>query len=266
MAKTFDINRFMQLSKWSVYTYKKEYITTVTMATVIFFIILFMRFNLMGLNDVIMDGMETFSHTAVGLLMFIFSISGCYLLNNMKTKQQRLMFKLLPASDAEKFLARYLYVTVFWIVGCIVAYCIADVLRLSLSLITGHGMQTTTIPYFFTALTNTVTFNNVNDTADAIFSVEMLMFTHSLYLLGGTLFRRLQFVLTSMTMILGTILLAWVASWFVGSYSFNISTESLKGFVYFIMCLLPVLTAAAYWLSYRIFKRMQVVNNKWINL
>lgn len=176
------------------------------------------------------------------------------------------MFKLLPASDAEKFLVRYIYVTIFWIAGCIVAFCIADVLRLSLSLITGHGMQTTTIPHFFNALINAITFSGIDDAADAILSVELLMFTHSIYLLGGTLFRRRQFVLTSMTMILGTILLAWVASWFVDSRSFDINEESLKGFVYFIMCLLPVLIAAAYWLSFRIFKRMQVVNNKWINL
>lgn len=266
MAKTLDINRFMQLGKWSAYTYKKEYITTVTMATVVFFIILFVKFNLTNGYHLIGNELESFGNTAVGLLLFMFSFSGCYLLNNMKTKQQRLMFKLLPASDAEKFLVRYIYVTIFWIAGCIVAFCIADVLRLSLSLITGHGMQTTTIPHFFNALINAITFSGIDDAADAILSVELLMFTHSIYLLGGTLFRRRQFVLTSMTMILGTILLAWVASWFVDSRSFDINEESLKGFVYFIMCLLPVLIAAAYWLSFRIFKRMQVVNNKWINL
>ena len=88
MAKTFDINRFMQLGKWSAYTYKKEYITTVTMATVVFFIILFVKFNLTNGYHLIGNELESFGNTAVGLLLFMFSFSGCYLLNNMKTKQQ----------------------------------------------------------------------------------------------------------------------------------------------------------------------------------
>lgn len=264
--KTFDIKRFMQLCRWSAFTYRKEYFTAVITMTVMYFIALFVRFNLTWYPEFGDYAMASFCDFAVGILLLIFSFSGSFLLDNMKTKQQRLMFKLLPASDIEKFLVRYIYVTLFLIVGCVAAFCIADALRQTLSLITGHGMQATAIPFFFSSLAENMTFGNSNDIYDVILSVEMTLFTHSLYLLGGTFFRRRQFVLTSVVMILGGILMAWVISWFYDSFSLNLTKESLKGFVYFIMCLLPVLIASAYWLSFRLFKRTQVVNNKWINL
>jgi len=264
--KSFNIKRFAQLCKWAASTYRKEYTATVFRMAVMFFILLFIRFNLTWYDGMSKFEIETFGMGCTAMMMFLFCCSGSFLMNNMMTKQQRLMFKLLPASDLEKFSVRYIYITLFWILGCVVAFCIADVLRILLSLITGHGMQATAIPCFLTSLASCVTDINDNNITESILSAEIILFIHSLYLVGGTLFRRRQFVLTSMSIILGMILTAWILSWFHDSFSFSVDEESARGFVHFIMYLLPVLTAVAYRLSYILFRRMQVINNKWINL
>lgn len=263
---TFDTKRFMQLCKWSVQTYRKEYYKTVMGFTIAFFIFLFIKMN-MGSNVYYKDYiMSNAGYSSIGIMMFIVTIMPSFIFNNMKTKQDRLMYKLIPASLFEKFLTRYIYVTAFMTVGCVAAFCIADILRNSLAIVTGHGIQESTIPYFFTAVYKGATDFFNNDIREAILTIEFFLFGQSLYLLGGTIFRRNQFIFTSTAIILGLIFIGWIFSFTNIPISIDINKDTIKDFLYFIMGLLPVMTAAIYFLSYFIFKRMQVVNNKWINL
>lgn len=258
--KTFDIKRFAQLCKWSAYTYRKEYLTTIMMLTVMYFIVLSSQITMHAID---IYNTEFVVRGCITIMSILLSLSGGYIFNNMKTKQQRLMYKLMPASNLEKFLVRYIYVTLFWAVGCIMAFCIADVLRTLLSLATGHGANIMATPCFFETLANIPKEISMSD-KNPILSIETYILTHSIYLLGGTIFRRRQIVLTSITLILAIIILAWTASLFIPNI--HIDEDSLKGIVYFIIYILPIFIVANYWLSFHIFKKMQVINNKWINI
>lgn len=237
------------------------------MFTVMYFIVLSFNTAMKSMSyDMAVVHTIQSARASVFIMFFLLFTSGSYIFSNMKTKQQRLMFKLMPASSIEKFLVRYIYVILLWAVGCVIAFIIADILNTLLSLITGHGTQIMATPYFFSSF-----YDILSDISSAgkefILSAELYLFGHSLYLLGGAVFRRHQFVLTSTALILGMIILSWIMSIFIiDHFDFNISEESLKGTAYFIMALLPVLIAVDYWLTFFIFKRMQVVNNKWLNL
>lgn len=266
--KTFDIKRFAQLCKWSAYTYRKEYLTTIMMMTVMYFIVLAAKTTMyVSYDEQYILCTEFAVKGCITIMSIILLVSGGYIFNNMKTKQQRLMYKLMPASNLEKFLARYIYVTLFWAVGCVMAFCIADVLRTLLSLATGHGVNIMATPYFFKALVNNLSEINLSD-KHFILSTEIYVLTHSIYLLGGTFFRRRQIVLTAITLILVIILLSWTVSLFITEvdieYMFN--AKKHNDISYIIMSILPIFIVTNYWLSFYIFKKMQVINNKWINI
>ena len=51
-----------------------------------------------------------------------------------------------------------------------------------------------------------------------------------------------------------------------GNVETTVMDEGLAPVFYAIGTVLAAIAVLNWWLSYRIFKRMQVINNKWINL
>ena len=48
--------------------------------------------------------------------------------------------------------------------------------------------------------------------------------------------------------------------------STNVNEDNWKVYFWIILILMWVVNAALYWGSYKIFSRMQVINNKWLNI
>lgn len=266
--ETFNTTRFLQLCKWSIQTYKKEFLRITTGISIAFFIVLFVSLNFENSIYMTDEMTEYAAFKCITIMFFILSIMPSYIFNNMNTKQQRLMYKLLPASNLEKFISRALYVTLFITIGTALAFCVADVVRYSLALITGKGVQALATPDFFKGLCDILPKCLKGDIREWILTAEGFLWGQSLYILGGTIFRRHQFIFTSIALILGTIAISWLLAMTGDMFQLglNYMREPVKIMVYCAMCVLPVLTIANYYISYVIFKRMQVINNKWINL
>lgn len=106
----------------------------------------------------------------------------------------------------------------------------------------------------------------------------MIFYFHSLYIVGGTLFRRQQFLLTSGTIIAVSILLTIILNhidWsgvdieFVNSHWDEETQTYIHVFhplFYIINTVGCLLIVFHYWASYKLFTRMQVINNKWLNV
>lgn len=267
--KNFNIHRFGHTLWWNLQTSKKELLTITTILFCIFLglPLINMVFNI-GSEKAFMDGnlQMVFGFNILVLSVFI-SLSGCWIFSNMKTKGQIISFKMLPASDVEKYLTRFLYATVGLIAGAVLAFILADLVRMLLYLAVYHDT-------FFSMTTRLFTESHIcfnDDSMDNLaaynfFAAAGTLAVHAYTILCGTLFRHHKVVFTALIgMIIGTI-----GGILIGSVALYLNTDinmaDAEAVVWLGGVAVLCLAAAMYWLSYRLFRRMQVINNKWINV
>lgn len=209
--------------------------------------------------------------TVVYLVVII--IAGTWIFADMGTKAQRIKVKMLPATDLEKYLVRWLGVTLGTMAIGIATYCVADALRILTCLVAGVDYLHFTILDFLRLLfTNTemgfTTASTVPAEAQGVYflATGWLIWAQSLYILGGTLLRRYQFAITSVVHIVLFVAFAAVISGARVDVEQAVTNIDNNTAFYAFGTLLMAVAVANWCLSYRVFRRMQVVNNKWINL
>lgn len=274
--KNFDINRFGSVLKWNALMTKKEILTNTASMTFAFVVLAVVQvMSSRNKSDmVVADNFNSFTSFALFVFLIICSIGGCWIFNNMKTKEQRITFKMLPATDLEKFVVRALYATVVWWLMAFVAFCLADLFRMLVSLIAGVSITGSAVPLFFSMISANTDVNinslNTNDVAFAtaifVMAHAWAFWVHSLYILGGTLFRRRQFVQTTLAhCVIGLVFTPILINFVDTSYAVALR-ETIISMVWVAAVVFIVWGLVDWWLSYRIFRRMQVINNKWLNI
>lgn len=209
--------------------------------------------------------------TLVYLIVII--IAGTWIFADMKTKEQRIKVKMLPATDLEKYIVRWLGITLGVMVMGIVSYCVADALRMLTCLVAGVDSLHCTIPDFIRLLfTNgdDTTVNQINNQAFThgiyFLATGWVIWAQSLYTLGGTLLNRYQFVVTTAVHIVLFLIMSAFITDSLADVELAVRSSMNDTWFYAVGTLLMAVAVADWWLSYRVFRRMQVVNNKWINL
>lgn len=274
--KNFDMNRFGRTLRWSALMTRKEALTNLASMTFAFAVLAVVQvMSSRNVPDIVVENnLHNFTSFALFVFLIICFIGGCWIFSNMKTKEQRITFKMLPATDLEKFVVRALYATVVWWLMAFVAFCLADLFRMLVSLVAGVSIKGSAVPLFLSMIfANTnVSINslNTNDVAfaTAIFVMAHAWFfwVHSLYILGGTLFRRRQFVQTTLAHCVIGLVFTPILINFVDSSDSLALRDSLVAIVWTAAAVFAVWGLLDWWLSYRIFRRMQVINNKWLNI
>lgn len=274
--KNFDMNRFGRTLRWSALMTKKEALTNLASMTFAFAVLAVVQvMSSRNVPDIVAEhNFQSFTSFALFVFLIICSIGGCWIFSNMKTKEQRITFKMLPATDLEKFVVRALYATVVWWLMAFVAFCLADLFRMLVSLVAGVSIKGSAVPLFFSMISaNTdVNINTLNSDdvafAAAIYTMAnaWAFWAHSLYILGGTLFRRRQFVLTTLAHSIIGLVFTPMLIHFVDSSDSLALRDSLVAIVWTAAAVFAVWGLLDWWLSYRIFRRMQVINNKWLNI
>lgn len=274
--KNFDINRFGSVLKWNALMTKKEILTNTASMTFAFVVLAVVQV-MSSRNEsdmVVADNFNSFTSFALFVFLIICSIGGCWIFNNMKTKEQRITFKMLPATDLEKFVARALYATIVWWLMAFVAFCLADLFRMLVSLIAGIDIVKSAIPDFLNMLFggndhNISIFGETDMTyvLPLTFAANAWAFwVHSLYILGGALFRRRQFVLTTLAHCIIGLAFTPIIVDFVDSLDKATAEQMFCIVMWTAGSVFTLLFLLNWWLSYKIFRRMQVINNKWLNL
>ncbi len=274
--KNFDINRFGSVLKWNALMTKKEILTNTASMTFAFVVLAVVQV-MSSRNEsdmVVADNFNSFTSFALFVFLIICSIGGCWIFNNMKTKEQRITFKMLPATDLEKFVARALYATIVWWLMAFVAFCLADLFRMLISLIAGIDIVKSAIPDFLNMLFggndhNISIFGETDMTyvLPLTFAANAWAFwVHSLYILGGALFRRRQFVLTTLAHCIIGLAFTPIIVDFVDSLDKATAEQMFCTVMWTAGSVFTLLFLLNWWLSYKIFRRMQVINNKWLNL
>lgn len=215
-------------------------------------------------------------------ILFIF-ISACNIFSNMKTKLQRESFMMLPANNLEKYAARFLMMSIGSIIMMLIATLIADFVQFVLSFFMTPGYHASIIgsslSQIYKAATDATCNNPISILAwqckidAALVGWSFHIMIYSFTLLGGTFFRKQPIILTAVSGIIIFMIIGYCGSeleeW--GAFDFfkhlnydNLGTSLCMAIFWSVIFL--ALAASSLWASYKIFTRMQVICNKWINM
>ncbi|MGO5121117.1 hypothetical protein ACTQ53_02460 [Prevotella sp. Sow4_E9_plate] len=288
MNKTFDLHRFGMVLRWDLLTNWKSYFYSIAgLAIGIIMLSISMLYSFPHSHFIVegdlgnyYEGNMTVFLAAIVILFFF--ISPCNIFSNMKTKLQRENFMMLPANNLEKYAARFLMMSVGSILMMLIATLIADFVQFVLSFFMTPGYHASIIgsslSLIYKAATNTgdnlicILAGQYKIDA-AILGWSFLTMIYSFCLLGGTFFRKQPIILTAVSGIIifmiigycGSELEEWGAFDFFKHFNYDNPGTSLCIAIFWSVVFLA-LAAFSLWASYKLFTRMQVICNKWINI
>lgn len=220
--------------------------------------------------------------TVHGMAVILMIVFGIILLKNAagigfntKTKTAFISYAMLPATNAEKYIANWIYVTVVLTALLAVSLIVGDFLQMAVSMIV-YG-DANSVMYYASRIILPSWDGFVGEGFLGLLAGLLgLLITHASFILGGTLFRKHQFIYTCLLMWvavpfvismvfggLGALLVRWLdandltmqVEWYVGD------TFATVVLILFEMAV----TAFFYWLSFRLFRRSQIINNRIFN-
>ena len=284
---TFNFNRFSQALKCQFLVERKTWIRLFGIFTLVMFVANLFWTRVQGSSYAYMaeqwsaeDLFRTYNYyvehsVTFGIFFFciamLFGATGMF--SQMKDTRTRSAYLLWPVSNLEKYVISFLLNFVFMAVLTVVAFMLADTLRVFVDWLTGRiiiwGIPKLAEPF-------------QKDAAFDTWQTTWMFFTwvfyiHSLYIVGGTLFRRQQFLLTSATIAVVAILLVMILNqidysvdikFITGTWDEKTNTynQTFYPLFYILHSVLCALIVFHYWVSYKLFTRMQVINNKWLNV
>jgi len=290
MNKTFDLHRFGMVLRWDLLTNWKSYFYSIAgLAIGIIILSIPMLYNFPSSRVIRAGGdlSDYYRCSIVGFLATIliafFFVSACNIFSNTKTKLQRENFLMLPANNLEKYAARFLMMSVGSILIMVIATLIADFVQFVLSFFMTPGYHASIIGsslrQIYEAAIDTTCNNPISILAwqykidAAILGWSFLTMIYSFCLLGGTFFRKQPIILTAVSGIIifmiigycGSELEEWGAFDFFKHLNYDNPGTSLCMAIFWSVVFLA-LAAFSLWASYKLFTRMQVICNKWINI
>ena len=290
MNKTFDLHRFGMVLRWDLLTNWKSYFYSMAgLAIGIIMLSISMLYSFPH-SHYIVEGGDLSNYYEVRMTGFLaaifilfFFISACNIFSNMKTKLQRESFLMLPANNLEKYAARFLMMSVGSILIMVIATLIGDFVQFILSFFMTPGYHASIIGsslrQIYEAAIDTTCNNPISILAwqckieAALVGWSFLIMIYSFTLLGGTFFRKQPIILTAVSGIIiymivgycGSKLEDWGAFDFYTHLNHDNPGTSLCIAIFWSVVFLA-LAASSLWASYKLFTRMQVICNKWINI
>lgn len=290
MNKTFDLHRFGMVLRWDLLTNWKSYFYSMAgLAIGIIMLSISMLYSFPHSHYIVeggdlsnyYEGRMTGFLAAIFILFFF--ISACNIFSNMKTKLQRESFLMLPANNLEKYAARFLMTSVGSILIMVIATLIGDFVQFVLSFFMTPGYHASIIGSALSQIYKVATDAGNNPISilagqgkidAALLGWSILIMIYSFCLLGGTFFRKQPIILTAVSGIIIFMIIGYCGSkleeWgvfgvhYYENYYSQAPTLSMTTIFWSVVFL--ALAAGSLWASYKLFTRMQVICNKWINI
>ncbi|MBE6291350.1 MAG: hypothetical protein E7091_02890 [Bacteroidales bacterium] len=210
----------------------------------------------------------------------------------LKTKGRGLNYLMMPATNMEKFVARALVNTILLIVMAFAALLLADLVRmLFVPLFEVKEFYGFTLPRILAEFGETfssayrtggevwgptvdgtvrvIGFSTYYGAVNVTTMVAAFLFAHSLFILGGCVWRKAAIIKIWITQIVVTSAVVWifvklepyVLPWLGDVLTSLFETEQQAGMTLLSIAIpvLLALTALNWWLGYRLFSRKQVV-------
>ena len=264
---TFSLTRLGLLLKREYSVNWKQHVYRLLAIYGTFLVTLFMT---MLTNDPYTPSALTIHHFTEIVAFVCGVVSMVYLSQMMKpmeTKTSRINYLMLPATNAEKFVSRLLMATVgFWITA-IVALAFATASRY-IFMPFMYVNPDLYHPIFGNVMAELFDFScQIHDIKGIIMSnfevgmfvVILVIWGYTIYMLGGNIWYKNAFIKTVAAMtvitILGNIVLISLIS------AFGITKENFTILLNTATGVFTVLAIVNIWLSYRLFRRAQVIRN-----
>lgn len=258
---TFNFYRFLNTLRWDWLSNRGQFNIA---AGVFFGVFLFFFFTngILTMNDADTHTVAVLNNSGLALMMFIFALFttiGSVFQPLYKGRQPHVHYLMLPASNLEKFLSRHTVYIVGLIVSFGMAFIAADVLQYIAGGIMGVKGNTMIIVQqrdLWTASTQ-----GHDSTWLTVWSFLYLV---SLFILGGTLFRKYPALCTFVVIIAVTLLLGATFTHNANNNpGFHFNLEMASDIVNVAM---PLLTIINILLAYRLFCRTQLVGRQLLNI
>ena len=272
--KNFNLNRFGHVVRLDVQTHRKRYVKyflVLYIASLFVELLNFYKPSRYGTEHV--EGtLDTVALLFTVFMSWVMLVGASTLFENLKTKGGRQAELTLPATNLERFLSRYLIVTVGFFVLFLAGFAAADLTRMATLPLLGHSLPSA-LPALFNLWFGP---DNHVFTIDGMPVGRMLyaqlclmvtlgtLLTHACYLAGSSLLRKNAFVLTSLVLFGLLTLTGWFAVEVVGRRIEVVTSLASEWQLACTNTALLVLTAGCYWLTWRRFCRVQVIPRKWL--
>ena len=300
---SFSINRFGNTLRWVLSTnFRSLLMWTIGAALVVFMCeMLYWKFG--SLNESPYEMLRNFGDMGMVLFVVASVVLISSVVAGINDKRKRESFLILPSTNAEKYLSLIVYSTVICILCVFLAMVLGDTLRMAF--LWGRDLMGFTpryegepesvyitnrwgdvmyanswvrwydsaLPLFWNSFLPNFGFSSWYAIMRWAFFLASMLWIHSLYTLGGTLLRKYAFVAVSVVFILLTVGFAKFINYF-DLYTFrsewigaagNCYRHMINPLVYVYCIVLPILSIANYWISFRIFKGFELITNKWTN-
>lgn len=271
--KQFDINRFWLTMKWFFYEYRGQMLKWTLGVMLATTLVQMGLISVINPGDIEMEGGNTpykMAVITVNVLCTVFVvisviIVGCNIFSLLKNKQKRIAFLTLPATNLERWIVAFIFAVILIPICIVVAYMLGDILRNVVFYIQGKEWVWGQTVFF-----DKVSQQGKQGMMGMILSWAVALWSISLYVLGGTFFRKGQFIIVTLFQIAFSTLLSWLAVTFKTEIltflanGIKAGQENAIGYV-----AIGVVVACAlfhFWLSYKLFTRFQVITSNWTNL
>ena len=287
---TFSFNRFGKMLRWVLSVNQRRILYAVAGSVVGVFMA---EMILLRMGDIYspLTMLHYYGQIGAALFALVSLILVSAIVSGVNEKRKREAFLMLPANNLEKFLALMTYTSVICVLGVFLAFVLGDSLRMAWFWISGPYTEAKvsyignpTEYYYWWSSAIPKMMDNLTphileaDSCNWFYLVMNLfvitaisVWTHSLLIIGGTLFRKYSFVISCIIFILFWVIFVKTMHYFELSM-FTSTWENgryVSGEVgipaYILAVLLPLLAVFNYWASFHIFKNFQLITNKWTN-
>ena len=191
---------------------------------------------------------------------FVFFVLGTFFIQDLEGHQQRINELMLPATNLEKFVARVLLVAVIYPLTICASFNVADGLQQLISMIIAHGERMSMVVAYFDIDTYV--------SADSPLWTKALstLSNYSIAIFGGLLFRKLAW-LKSIVIYFVVIILSFIGFIYLKLYLYENTDYEIVFIENPYASLISIgVSLLMFWSSYKIYTRLQVINNRWRNI
>ena len=265
----FSLSRLCLVAKRDIMeNWKKNLYNCLTLYAILASALVFTMLRLHGVHEKIPNGFWVcMALVAFGGWAVVLS----NVMEPMSTKAKRIAFLMVPATSLEKYLWRLIYVTVGFAVSFTAALFATDVTYLLLNSIFGEEEYRSLAGFAIGVYLN---WNSLALDDSWLLTSWAYVFTawgYSLFVVGGTVWRRRAFVKTVGCILLAFLLLLTAMQWVPLSaehsfYEWVHTVMADEGKATVAVSLLTIVfflfTVLNLWLGYRLFRRSQIVGFK----
>ena len=259
----FNINRFGKLARWSLTNDRKYHVKTF-FQTLVILTLVYVLFT----SITITFGKENANYRACAIALIVLFVStlvvgSSFMFYSMERKHDMQALMMLPASNFEKYLMRYMS-WIFLIPLYVVAAVAADLVQYVFGLLVGHEEVRFVISATMEILDKVWSQVPAEKHSIVVIGLTLLFFWfQSVYALGATFFRtnKYNWIPTTAIIIVLVLLMVWITpdKGKIELVKDDTTSDMVMNGVYVVW------VALNFWLSYRLFCRRQVIG-RLINL